>query len=431
MKVKSTYYKYTGLAILGLLWLPIAQEVFHFFKVKELKGTYAKYEQPYLTPQSWVNESFQDSMENYLKLHFGFSADLTRLHNQMVFSFFRSTRSPSVVIGKKNEIFDYGHIQAYLGNDYLGNQAIEMKIRALEEINDMLLRFNTHIVVVIAPSKPSYCPEFLPDEFVKPNKITNYDIYRQLLPKTKIPFLNLSQVFKNWKPTAKYPLFPQCGVHWSEYGATLAADSTLHFLENKLQVNLPEVSIDSVRVSQHLSDSDYDMGNILNLMYPIQPYPMAYPKISFSPDEADKQVSVFSVADSYYWIWYNEVGFNSRIFKRSVFCEYFKAVHTNTGPEQQIGKVDVVNEVINSDVVLIMASECNLYRLGYGFIEEMHRLLPVFKQQYQSKVEFYKTGIQQDAAWYEQIKLKARDKNIPVDSMLTMDAMYLLEHNPK
>jgi hypothetical protein len=431
MKDKITYYKWAGIAILLLLWLPIGQEAFHFFKVKELKGTYDKYDQPYLTPQSWLRESFQDSMENYLQLHFGFSADLTRLHNQMVFSFFKSTRSPSVVIGKKNEIFDFGHIQAHLGNDYIGLQAIEMKVKALEEINNILLRFNTHLVIVIAPSKPSYCPEFLPDEFVKQNKPTNYDIYRQLLPKKNIPFLNLSQVYKNWKPTAKYPLFPQCGVHWSEYGATLAADSTLHFLENHLQANLTEINIDSVRVSQQLSDSDYDMGNILNLLYPIRPYPMAYPYLSFTENETDKKISLLSVADSYYWIWYNEVGFNSRIFKQSIFYEYFQSVHTSTGPERKIGQVDVVNEVVNSDVVLIMASECNLYRLGYGFIEEMYKLLPIFNKLYQSKLEFYKIGIQQDAAWYEQIQNKARDKNISVDSMLTLDAMYLLEHNPK
>jgi hypothetical protein len=408
--------------------VPLAQEQFQFFKIKKLNGTFIQYNKPHLTTNNWLNKSYQDTMENYSRLNFGFSSLLTRIHNQYIFQVFGATRSPSVVIGKQNEIYDYGHIQSYLGTDYVGEDVIRNKIQLLDEIQTSLQPFGINLVIVITPSKPSFVPEYLPNEYTRKGGINNYDMYNQLLTKSTLPYINYSSLYHQWKGSEQYPLFPQCGVHWSEYGATLAADSMIHYFEHLRNINLPDMGIDSIVLSENLSESDYDMGSILNLLYPIKAKPMGYPQLKINETTEHKRFNLLSIADSYYWIWFNKVGFNQKFFSNSRFLEYYSKAHLSNGEVKNVKELNIIDEVLASDVILILGSESNLYRMGYGFVEEFHQLIPEVKKIYKTKLNEYKKGIIQDKAWYESIVNKAKQKSISVDSMLTIDAIYLIQH---
>lgn len=424
---KITGHKVVAVVIMLMLFLPVIQEVTRFFQLKPLEGEYKNPIKPTFNWGNWLNSTYTDSMEKYVQLHFGYSSLLTRIHNQYLFSVFNSSRNSSTVIGKKNEIFDYAHIQAYLGTDFVGESIVEEKLDRLEKINQVLKLFNTEIIIVIAPSKPSFVPEYLPDKYKKTNQRTNYDHYIDCLDKTNLGYVDFSKVFKEWKHNERFPLFPQCGVHWSEYGATLAADSMIKYIHDYFDISGPEMMIDTVITSSSLSKSDYDMGSTLNLLYPIKPYPMGYPKIS-----VDKNVSrsqrLLTVGDSYYWIWYNIVGYDTKFFESSVFFEYFSKAHSIEWGAKSINSIDVLEESVNTDVIMIVCSESNLYRLGYGYIEKMYTSIPQLHRLYEYKVNDYKSKIKNDNTWYEQIKSKSAQKQISVDSMLTLDAIYLIQH---
>lgn len=424
---QGSFNKIIAIVVLVILFLPMVQEAFVLFKIKPLEGEYEHPAKPTLKLNNWMNHQYQDSIEKYTKLHFGFSPFLTRLHNQFLYNIFYSTRNPSTVIGKKNEIYDFGHVQAYLGNDFIGETAIREKIDKIQKINDALKKFNTEIVIVLAPSKPAFLPEYLPNKYKKGDRMTNYSYYKFLLEKSKISYVDYSQVYKTWKNKKPYPLYPQCGVHWSEYGATLAADSMLRYIHQHLNTSGPVFTIDSVISSSHLSESDYDMGSTMNLLFPLQPYPMGYPKISID-QTSDKKLNILTVGDSYYWIWYNIVGFDKNFFKRNTFLEYYSKAHSIEWGSKDMNSINIIEESTQSDMVMIVCSESNLYRLGYGYIEDMYLKIPEINRLYQAKIEQHKKNISSDVNWLEQIKRKATERQISVDSMLTLDAIYIADH---
>jgi hypothetical protein len=188
------------------------------------------------------------------------------------------------------------------------------------------------------------------------------------------------------------------------------------------------MGIDSIVLSENLSESDYDMGSILNLLYPIKAKPMGYPQLKINETTEHKRFNLLSIADSYYWIWFNKVGFNQKFFSNSRFLEYYSKAHLSNGEVKNVKELNIIDEVLASDVILILGSESNLYRMGYGFVEEFHQLIPEVKKIYKTKLNEYKKGIIQDKAWYESIVNKAKQKSISVDSMLTIDAIYLIQH---
>ena len=61
------------------------------------------------------------------------------------------------------------------------------------------------------------------------------------------------------KDTASWPLYPQCGIHWSKYGMSLCADSLFDYIASIRGITLPDFGWDSLEVSQELKDTDYDV----------------------------------------------------------------------------------------------------------------------------------------------------------------------------
>jgi hypothetical protein len=75
----------------------------------------------------------------------------------------------------------------------------------------------------------------------------------------------------------------------------------------------------------------------------------------------------------------------------------------------------------------LISDEIKKYVLESGYSQETAKRN---KERWFLNIEFQKKRIQSDQKWMEQIKQKAADKGISIDSMLTLDAIYLLEkHN--
>jgi hypothetical protein len=235
-------------------------------------------------------------------------------------------------------------------------------------------------------------------------------------------------VFREWVHTQPYPVFPKCGVHWSNFGACLAADSVWQLLDQLQPEPMAVPYWDTVTVTDHLSASDYDLGGMLNLVWPVEAGPMAYPDVKIKSDEHTCYPRLLTIADSFYWLWYTNAGFAKSGFRDSRFWEYCHTVHTSDGDPHELNKADIPEEILRSDIVLLLCSEANLYRFGFGFVEEVYARLPEIRRLYQVKIDAYREGIRSNKEYMQLIEDKARQRNISVDSMLTLDAIYLVHH---
>ncbi|MBI1268437.1 MAG: hypothetical protein GC193_13500 [Cryomorphaceae bacterium] len=358
-----------------VLCLPLLQQVFDIFNTKSLNGYQKEAEYPHFGMEQWFAGDFQSKTDAYLNVHFGFRNTLVRAYNEYYFKVFNSSKTQGIVIGKDNYLFEQNYINAHLGRDYLGEDTIAEKVEKLSYIRDALAKENVELVVVFAPGKGSFCSEFIPDEYEPRDKrITNYEVYRDKLTTSKIPFVDFHSWFDQMKDTTSYPLFSPTGIHWSRYGELLAADSLLSYLSELRNVQMVDLEFTGIRISKDLKFTDDDAERGMNLWFDIPDLEMAYPDIQWKADSNTVKPNAIIVADSYYWGLFNS-GFSLHAFSDGQFWYYNKEICNNweQGSKSK-SDIDVRSSLINTDIVILLCTDANLYKFAFGFIDENYAM---------------------------------------------------------
>ena len=95
---------------------------------------------------------------------------------------------------------------------------------------------------------------------------------------------------------------------------------------------------------------------------------MAYPELQFESDKGKQRPAVLVISDSFYWGLFN-FGI-SRSFNPGHFWFYNHEVYPKQlGVERTVKQLKLLEEIARHDVVVIMATEATLPKLGWGFIE--------------------------------------------------------------
>lgn len=418
--------------ILLTLFLPLMQSKLKLLDLKVLKGDVSYPPQAHFSINDWFTSKYQEEKETYLNAMFGFRSTCVRINNQIAYSLFNKAKANGVIIGKDEFLYEENYINSYTGKDLLEQDSIDAILYKLTYLTDTLNKLNKTLMIILAPGKASYFPEYIPDEYLK-NKSnnTNYRFFAQGLKKSGLNVIDFNAWFILNKSTSKYPLFPKQGIHWSKYGMALAADSIIKKIEYLKNTSIAK-TIYSDLVMQQPHDEDTDIGDGMNLLFDFKSFEMAYPKVIFNTIESKGKLNLLMVADSYYWGIYN-YGI-SNCFDTSHFWYYNKQVFPETATEELLtDNLNIGEEVLKHDVIVIMATEANLKNFGWGFIEKTYDYFKNYepheglKLNSIEKISNWKEYIKKNKKWMEIIKLNASKKNISVDSALTLDAQWQAE----
>ena len=80
-----------------------------------------------------------------------------------------------------------------------------------------------------------------------------------------------------------------------------------------------------------------------------------------------------------------------------------------------------------------MATEATLSKIGWGFLENVEMFFKGIKTPVSEKMDLIRRlkdlrrAIKGDNKWMSEIEQKAQKRGISIDSMLTLDAMWVLE----
>ena len=355
--------------------LPLLQFSFHFANEKSLKGAITEIEKPEFNLFTLQNVKFQEEYEKYFNEKFGFRSSFVRLNNQLKYWLFQNVQANGVVIGKEGYLYEYNYIKSYYGLDYIGKEQLEKNVRDLKYIQEKLEEMNKTLIVVLAPGKGSFFPEYFPDSCIRKGGPTNYTDYVSFMNKDKINFVDMKSWFLKMKPTSKYPLFPKSGIHWSKYGETIAMDSLLRFIEKKSRLKYPSIKIKSIEVSATNKERDYDIGEGLNLIFQTSTYPMAYPTFEILKPEKNTHKTLV-VADSYYWGMFNS-GFSSSVFNNGDFWFYNQEVYPEHYNKQTlVSSIDFKKKISENEVIVLISTDANLFKFPFGFSEIFLKYYP-------------------------------------------------------
>jgi hypothetical protein len=257
-------------------------------------------------------------------------------------------------------------------------------------------------------------------------------VHLQLAKELGIRYIDFNSYFLDNKNTTAYPLYPKYGIHWSYYGACLVADSLIHYIENLRKIDMPELEWNTIETDQpRFDDNDIEKG--LNLLFSLKGPDMAYPQIYWKEETGHSKPKVMVIADSYYWTLFN-MGV-SNAFAENPFWYYYSEVHTPGQKYPQPANQVLLKQALRTqDVYVILSTDANLTNLGWGFVEWTSRLVDnneYMNLDFEERVENLKNYIPTDSAWIKDIRMKAKERGIPVDSMITLDAIWMIEQESK
>jgi len=337
-----------------------------------LAGYIHKAPGPALNQRTWFDGSYQTRKELYLNENFPFRNFAIRLSNQISYSVFHKVRSGEGIMGKNDYLFQSYYLNSYYGRDFLGEEKLRRRFDRLAYLRDTLATMGKDVIFVIAPSKAYYYSENIPDDWKGEKLPTNYERSMYYMQQHHINYVDFNAMFVKMRKQSKYPLFPQYGIHWSEYGAFLAADSLIRFVEGVRKIDMPNIHSSGVEMAQPKMH-DYDFGHGLNLLMKLPTFDMAYPKVTIEDTLGKKRPRLLLITDSFY----EEMLDNdfSKAFSNCYFqrynCRLFNEQNQQITDrkEQQLEK-----QIADHDVIIIMSSEANLRNIGWGFIPEASRL---------------------------------------------------------
>ncbi|HYQ56088.1 MAG TPA: hypothetical protein VEP89_01990 [Draconibacterium sp.] len=426
---KTKILLFTGFVF--VLILPLIQAKVDLFHEEPLHGGVIIAQKPENSYAGWFSGEYQSDMEKFINDNIGFRPFLVRLHNQIQFSLFRQASAKGVVIGKDNYLFEQAYIDAYHGQYFKGRNEIVKKVEALKELQSELKNIGKILIVVLPPGKASYFPEYFPGKSRgKATDSTFYKAYSKLLPEYGVNCFDVNNWFLKMKETTQHILYPQYGIHWSEYGSAIAADSLIKQVEKISGRNLPNMTISNVRKLNYSQGTDNDIEWGMNLLKSLPSQTLSYPTIEWDYTGSDT-TNMLVIGDSFYWNWYN-LGLGEKCFYKTSFWYYNNEVYPES--EQSVVKVNSIDRqavISNSNVVLLIASESNLVNLPWGFIDDALAILQgrvEDHETYNQKIQEVIRRIKSDENWMKSVAEKAKEQNISVDSMLVLDAKWVIEN---
>ena len=420
----SSLKKILFLLILGMLVLPLVQQQTGLIRSAPLKGYFEHPTPPVFSVSSFFNGTFQPAYAESINDSIGFRPDFVRLFNQLDFSLFSSTHAAKIIVGKKGYLYSDEYINAWLGRDYIGDRLIREKTARLKFIQDLLWeKHHILLVVVFPPDKGTFYPEYIPERYLKDKKSKNNSTaFSEELKKRGVNLIDFNPWFLAMKDTSEYILYPKTGIHWSNYGAWLAADSLSDYISEKLNRKMPRIILDSLPVSDILKEPDDDISKTLNMIWPASHPAMAYPYFHTDKTGIQRKVKALFIGDSFYWnLFYT--GYIAGSFAAPSFWYYNEDIYPGlSGSPVNIGKINPVDSVLKQDVIVLLQVNGGYGNLGYGFADQMYFTFNPDDEMIRSVEQ----KMRSNPKWMEELTQKAKERNITLDEMIRNDAIYMI-----
>lgn len=376
---KAIQYTCVGL-LFSILAMPILKEhsglLSDDFNVEELQGYFEPVDSVEFSMKTWFSGEYQKKKEEYLKRNLEISPFAFRVNKQLHRDVFNEL-SGGVEEGRDGYLFESLYISAFLGQNYIGEDSIVEQSHKLKFVSQQLKqRYDTDLMVAIALDKADYFREKLPKEYLLENKeVTNYETYLEVFERDSIHVVDINQYFKALKSQTEHPLATKYGIHWSMYGALIAADSILQYAGDLRDRKVNRLISDDVVTTTEPKKEDIDIGQSINLYRPLESQTYSYMQNYFTPEKKEYRPDVMLIGDSFCWTIWNQYVPQEYWGPETKFLYYYNQIWETTGFEmhgsfpKDVQKYELAK---STDVIVLLYTPMNMNDLGNGFIDEMY-----------------------------------------------------------
>lgn len=421
-----------------LLAFPAIQQYTQWFSIKPLHGVTVAIARPDLRLKTFMSGEFQRQEDLYLSENIGFRELFVRCYNQLSWSLFRQPQNKSIHVGKDLWLFDDAMVRNHdhqLVYDYgASNEEVVRRMEAsavmLYQLQEVLKEQGIAFFVCLPPCKDRICEEYLdPKErkYDRPSGVLALDFFPPLFDSLGINCLNLSDYYLQIKDTVSYPLYLKTSFHWSLQSACYTADTLVHYMEALSGINMHDLSF-SLPYRDKTRNPDADLEELMNLQWPIETDENYYVDVAIDDDTTATRPRWLVVGDSYYWEWQYSLPLD-QMFDTHHFWYYGNSIFDD--PEHSnVKEVDLLRELLSTDVVMLLYSANNLYDLNRNFLTNALFAFYFDKEAVDAKVEKIMQDIRNTPEWYASIEQKAQTSGQKVEQTLEEDARYMLMGTP-
>jgi len=358
--------------LLVFIALPFIQSYIPFINSGKLQGYYTESPDTTFSFGNWWKGTYQKGKTDFINDHIGFRPDFLRLNGQIDYSLFHKTNYGSPVVGKDNYLFYEDYIWAYYGRNFAGYPALQRQMARLKALQDTFSALGKTFILVYAPCKAWYCSDKLPPEMRSEPRPNNYKTCAHLGDSLGINQLDLNAWFLSMKDTTHELLYSRQGIHWTNYGSILGADSIVRYIERVRHIQMPHPCWTKTEHTTQPRDPDNDMDRILNLIWPIATETFCYPDLHFTQDPGITKLNAIHIGDSYN-INLIRTGMIQNIYGHWQFWFSFKDIMNQQNYSEwtypKIAGTDWKTELKNADCIVLMNTMINAHNLGNGFID--------------------------------------------------------------
>ena len=235
------------------------------------------------------------------------------------------------------------------------------------QLQEILKEYGVSIFVCLAPGKDMVCAEQIPEksDFDNPPCVLAIEYFPPLFDSLGINYLNLSDYFLQIKDTVSYPLFLKSSSHWSNLAAAYVSDTLFHYMEALSGLNLHDLRYSKPYLAP-TRVPDSDLEDVMNLLFPIETKTNYYTDVTPDDDTTAIKPKWLVVGDSYYW----EFQYNlplDQLFD-SYHYWYYNNTIFNDPDHSNVHQVDILEELLSTDIVMLLYCPYNLYDLNHEFL---------------------------------------------------------------
>ncbi len=368
-KIKKGLFSFLFIVLL----LPFIQYCLPFIDSGKLYGYFNNAPDINFSFDKWFDGSYQNAKTNYLNDHVGFRPDLLRINGQIHFSLFNKPDCGGIVMDKDNSLYYDNYIDALVGKDFAGYPKAREKLSKLKALQDTFARRGKSLIMVYSPSKAFYnagSAGLLAEGFTP--RATNLATYLHIGDSLGLNQVDLNTWFVSLKGKTKDSVFTKQGIHWTEYGAILAADSVIRYMERLRKIRMAHPTWQRIEHTNKPRSTDNDVAAVLNLIFPVDNETFSYPQLIFARDTTLTRPRTIFIGDSFVWTFIT-TGINHNVYSKSEFWDYFGQSFREDQPVVKMPEYNWAAAIDSADCVVLMYNSINLPKLGDGFIEQAYQ----------------------------------------------------------
>lgn len=202
-------------------------------------------------PKIWTEDGFRKEFfgefSTYIAEHFAFRSELVALDSELKYRIFHSPGDSQVILGKEEWMFFDGTLADYAGVT-MSQDEIDALAEKLAQICAYYEGQGKETLFMLVPNKNTVYPEYMPESFGEPAKVTNRTLLQEAMAERAIPYLDVAEVLKDAKETDE--LYLHQDTHWNNTGARLV----LNALYEKLGIDYAHTLEDYETELSHASD---------------------------------------------------------------------------------------------------------------------------------------------------------------------------------